>query len=75
MTVAGYRQGDRTQAVLASSTRFVELDAAAWTNNTVRVWARNVSSSASFDLVPATLSMAVTKRRRLFEPEQEAGAT
>lgn len=50
-------------AALASSTRFIEIDAAAWTNNTVRVTARNISPSATFDLSPDTLSAAVTKRR------------
>ena len=63
VTVAGARQGDRAEAALASSTRFVELDAAAWTNNTVRVMARNISPTATFDLGPVTLSVAVTKRR------------
>ena len=48
-TVPGARQGDRAEASLASSTRFIELDAAAWSNNTVRVLARNVSGGA-FDL-------------------------
>ncbi len=33
VTVAGCRQGDLAQAALASSTRFVELDAAAWTTS------------------------------------------
>ena len=63
VTVTGCRQGDLADAALASSTCFIELDAAAWTNNTVRVMARNISPSAIFDLSPATLSMAVTKRR------------
>ena len=62
VTVAGARQGDRAEASLASSTRFIELDAFTWTNNTVRVLARNVSGGA-FDLGAATLSVAVTKRR------------
>ena len=62
VTVAGARQGDRAEASLASSTRFIELDAFAWTNNTVRVLARNISGS-TFDLGVATLSVAVTKRR------------
>jgi len=61
-TVAGARQGGRAEASVASSTRFVELDATAWGNNTVRVMARNVSGGA-FDLGAATLSVAVTKRR------------
>ncbi len=58
----GARQGDLAQAALASSTRFIELDAAAWSNNTVRVMARNISS-ATFDLGSAMLSVQVTKRR------------
>jgi hypothetical protein len=62
VTVPGARQGDRAEASLASSTRFIELDATAWSNNTVRVLARNVSGS-TFDLGAATLSAAVTKRR------------
>ena len=63
VTVTGCRQGDLADAALASSTRFIELDAASWTNNTVRVMARNISPSATFDLSPVTLSIAVTKRR------------
>jgi hypothetical protein len=62
VAVAGARQGDRAEAPLASSTRFIELDAAAWSNNTVRLLARNVSAGA-FDLGAAALSVAVTKRR------------
>ena len=64
VTVVGARQGDGAEASLASSTRFIELDATAWSNNTVRVLARNMSG-ASFDLGAATLSVAVTKRRIL----------
>jgi hypothetical protein len=63
VTVTGCRQGDLADAALASSTRFIELDAAAWTNNRVRVMVRNISPSATFDLGPAMLSVAVTKRR------------
>ena len=62
VAVTGARQGDRAEASLASSTRFIELDAFVWSNNTVRVLARNVSGS-TFDLGAATLSVAVTKRR------------
>ena len=62
MTGAGRATG--AEASLASSTRFIELDATAWSNNTVRVLARNMSG-ASFDLGAATLSVAVTKRRIL----------
>ncbi|MFC7543896.1 hypothetical protein ACFQU2_36785 [Siccirubricoccus deserti] len=59
----GCRQGDIAHAALASSTHFIELDAVAWTNNTVRVMARNISPGATFDLAAATLSVAATKRR------------
>jgi hypothetical protein len=45
-----------------SSTRFIELDAAVWSNNTVRVMARNISA-ATFDLAAATLPVGVAKRR------------
>ena len=62
VTVSGARQGDRAEASPASSTRFIELNAFTWSNNTVRVMARNISGS-SFDLGAATLSVAVTKRR------------
>jgi hypothetical protein len=62
VTVASARQGDRAEASLASSTHFIELDSCAWSNNTVRVLARNISGAA-FDLSAATLSVAVTKRR------------
>jgi hypothetical protein len=62
VTVTDWQQGDIADAALASSSRFVELDAAAWSNNTVRVMARNISRSA-FDLGAATLSVTVTKRR------------
>jgi len=63
VTVTGCRQGDLADAALASSTRFIELDAAAWTNNTVRVMARNIAPGATFDLAAATLSVHVVKRR------------
>ena len=62
VTVTGARGGDLAQASLATSSRFFELDATAWSNNTVRVLARNISNT-TIDLGPATLSMTVTKRR------------
>jgi len=62
VTVTGARQGDRAEASLASSTRFIELNAFTWSNITVRVMARNVLG-AVFDLGAATLSVAVTKRQ------------
>jgi len=62
VTVNGARAGDLATASLVSSTRFIELDAAVWSNNTVRVMARNISA-ATFDLAAATLSVGVMKRR------------
>jgi len=62
VTVSGARAGDLAQASLMSSTRFIELNAAVWSNNTVRVMARNISG-ATFDLAAATLSVGVVKRR------------
>ena len=59
----GCRQGDLADAALVSSTRLVELNAAARTTNTVRVMARSISPGATFDLGPATLSVRATKRR------------
>jgi len=62
VTVSGARAGDLAQASLVSATRFIELDAAVWSSNTVRVMARNISA-ATFDLAAATLSVGVAKRR------------
>jgi hypothetical protein len=62
VTVNRARARALAQASLLSSTRFIELDAAVWSNNTVRVIARNISG-ATFDLTAATLSVGVTKRR------------
>ncbi|HEV7265305.1 MAG TPA: hypothetical protein VGN83_10340 [Falsiroseomonas sp.] len=62
VTVTGARVGDLAQASLATSSRFFELDATAWSNNTVRVLARNVSNT-TIDLAAATLSVQVMKRR------------
>lgn len=61
VTVNGARAGDLATVSLVSSTRFIELDAAVWPNNTVRVMARNISG-ATFDLAAATLSVQVVKR-------------
>ncbi|MBR0670566.1 hypothetical protein [Neoroseomonas soli] len=63
VTVPSARQGDIAHAALASPTRFIELDAFAWSNNTVRVMARNISPTATFDLGAATLSVTTKKRR------------
>jgi hypothetical protein len=62
VAVTGARVGDLAQASLATSSRFFELDATAWSNNTVRIVARNVSNT-TIDLAAATLSVQVTKRR------------
>jgi hypothetical protein len=53
--VNGARAGDLASASLATSSRSFELDATTWSNNTVRVMARDISA--------ATLSVQVTKRR------------
>lgn len=62
VTVDGARAGDLATASLVSLAPLIELDAAVWSNNTVRVMARNISA-ATFDLAAATLSVGVTKRR------------
>ena len=53
VTVAGARAATWRRPRLPPH-RFVELDAAAWSNNTVRVMARNISPTATFDLGAAT---------------------
>jgi hypothetical protein len=62
VTVTGSRQGDIALASPVSSTRFIDLTAFAWTNNTVRVMARN-NSGATCDLASATLSVVVRQQR------------
>jgi resolvase-like protein len=62
VTVTGAHVGDLAQASPATSSRFFELDVAAWSNNTVRVLARNVSDT-TIDLAAAMLSVHVAKRR------------
>jgi len=62
VTVDEARQGDLAAAALVSSTRFIALDAAAWTTDTIWVEARNIST-ATFDLAAVTLSAAAAKRR------------
>jgi hypothetical protein len=44
VTVTGARVGDLAQASLATSSRSFELDATSWSDNTVRVLARNVDN-------------------------------
>ena len=74
VTVPDARQGDRAEASLASSTRFIELDAFVWSSNTVRVAARNISGAA-FGLGAATLSVAVTKTADPVTVGQEGDCT
>ena len=62
VTVGGCRQGNIAQASLATSMRFIDLTALAWTNSTVRVIAGNISGATS-DLEVATLSVGVAKQR------------
>ena len=66
VSVSEARVGDLAQASLVSSTRFIELDAAVWSSNTVRVTARNVSAP-TVDLAAAPLPVHV--RKRPFLPE------
>ena len=61
VTVAGARQGDLVDASISTSSRFVQVAGHVWTNNTVRVVARNVSGF-SVDLPAATLAVEVRKR-------------
>ncbi len=56
VTVNGARASDLATASLVSSTRFIELDAAVWSNNTMRAMAPNISD-VTFDLAAATLSV------------------
>ncbi len=58
VTVDGARVGELAQVSLVSSRRFIELSGAVWSNNTVRVMARNISA-ATFELAAATLSVGV----------------
>jgi hypothetical protein len=60
--VAGVRVGDLAQASLATSSRFFELDATAWSKNSVRMLARNVSNT-TIHLAAAALTVQLTKRR------------
>lgn len=62
VTVPGARQGDFADASLDFSSIASVLDCHVWSNNSVRVTARNVSAS-TVDLAAATLSVQVTKPR------------
>jgi len=58
VTVSVGRAGDLAEVSLVSSTRFIELNAAVWPYNLVRVMERNISGAA-FDLAAVTLSVGV----------------
>jgi hypothetical protein len=62
VTVPGARRGDFVDASLDTSSIAFVLDCHVWSNNSVRVTARNVSAS-TVDLAAAGLSVQVTKRR------------
>ena len=61
VTVPGARRGDFADASLDSSSIAFVLDCHVWSNNSVRVTARNVSAS-TVDLAAAPLAVQVTKR-------------
>ncbi|GGC67143.1 hypothetical protein GCM10011504_51440 [Siccirubricoccus deserti] len=62
VTVPGARRGDFADASLDTSSIAFVLDCHVWSNNSVRVTARNVSAS-TVDLAATPLSVQVTKRR------------
>jgi len=62
VTVRGARRGDFADASLDTSSIAFVFDCHVWSNNSVRVRARNVSAS-TVDLDPAPLAVGVVKRR------------
>jgi hypothetical protein len=60
--VPGARRGYFADASLDTSSIAFVLDCHVWSNNSVRVTARNVSA-ATVDLAAAPLAVQVTKRR------------
>ncbi len=60
--VLGVRRGDFADASLDTSSIAFVIDCQVWSNNSVRVTARNVSAS-TVDLAAAPLSLQVAKRR------------
>lgn len=62
ITAAGARRGDFADASLDTSSIAFVLDCRVWSNNSVRITARNVSASP-VDLAAAPLPVQVTKRR------------
>jgi len=62
VTVPGARRGDVADASLDTSSMAFVLDCHVWSNNSVRVTARNVSAS-TVDLAAAPLVVQMVKRR------------
>lgn len=62
VTVPGARRGDLAVALLDTSSIAFVRDCHVWSNNSMRVTARNVSAS-TVDLAAAALSVQVVKRR------------
>jgi len=62
VTVNGARAGDLATASLVSSTRFIELDAAVWSNNTVRVMGCEHSAAPSGKRPRASLKAGSCRR-------------
>ncbi len=62
VTVPGARRDDFAESSLDTSSIAFVLDCHVWSNNSVRVTARNVSAS-TVDLAAAPLSVQVVKRR------------
>jgi hypothetical protein len=62
IAVPGARRGDFADASLNTSSIAFVLDCHVWSNNSVRVTARNVSAS-TVDLAAAPLAVQVVKRR------------
>ncbi len=61
VTLPGARPGDLCNASLATSSRFVQVAAHVWSNDTVRVVARNISG---FSADPPTATLSVEARKR-----------
>ncbi|GIX10681.1 MULTISPECIES: hypothetical protein [Acetobacterales] len=61
VALAGARQGDHVAVSLATPSRFIQVAGHVWSNNTVRVVARNVSGF-SVDLPGVMLAVEVRKR-------------
>jgi hypothetical protein len=66
------RRGDYADASLDTSRIAFVLDCHVWSNNSVRVTARNVSAS-TVDLAAAPLSVQVVKRRVPYPHQPDRG--